>query len=158
VEAELERTIGATKVLWLPRGLSRDQQKYGTRGHVDIVAAIPSPGIVLVHEQQSSEHPEYAVSRQIAEALADSTDARGEQWKIVNVPAPATLRDGEGFVDYSYLNHYVVNDGVIACSFGDRADEASASILAEVYPGRRVVSMEARPLFERGGGIHCITR
>jgi agmatine deiminase len=46
VEAEIERTIGATKVLWLPCGLSRDQQKYGTRGHVDIVAAIPSPGIV----------------------------------------------------------------------------------------------------------------
>ena len=44
VEAELERTIGARKVIWLPRGLTRDAERYGTRGHVDIVAAIPSPG------------------------------------------------------------------------------------------------------------------
>lgn len=158
VEAELARTIGATTVIWLPRGLSRDQQRYGTRGHVDIVAATPSPGVVLVHDQRSSEHPDHAVSRQIADFLADATDARGETFTIVPVPAPATLRDGEGFVDYSYLNHYVVNGGVIACSFGDSADDAAISILAEVYPGRRVVPVEARPLFHRGGGIHCITQ
>ena len=32
------------------------------------------------------------------------------------------------------------------------------AILAEQYPGRRVVSVDARPLFERGGGVHCITQ
>ncbi|MDN5603842.1 MAG: agmatine deiminase family protein, partial [Kocuria sp.] len=26
------------------------------------------------------------------------------------------------------------------------------------YPGREVVSVEARPIFDRGGGIHCITQ
>ncbi|GAA3197188.1 hypothetical protein GCM10020255_099890 [Rhodococcus baikonurensis] len=43
IEAELARTIGAKHVIWLPRGLTRDQETYGTRGHVDIVAAISSP-------------------------------------------------------------------------------------------------------------------
>ncbi len=45
IEAELARTIGAKHVIWLPRGLTRDQETYGTRGHVDIVAAISSPGV-----------------------------------------------------------------------------------------------------------------
>jgi len=44
VEAELARTIGATHVIWLPRGLTRDQARFGTRGHVDIVAAV-SPSL-----------------------------------------------------------------------------------------------------------------
>ena len=35
VEAELARTIGSTHVVWLPRGLARDSEQYGTRGHVE---------------------------------------------------------------------------------------------------------------------------
>ena len=53
----------------------------------------------------------------------------------------------------------VVNGGVIACGFGEpRADALAAEILADVYPGRRVVTVDAREIFARGGGIHCITQ
>ncbi|ANZ23717.1 agmatine deiminase [Rhodococcus sp. WB1] len=158
VEAELRRTIGATYAIWLPRGLTRDQERYGTRGHVDIVAAIASPGVVLVHDQRNRDHPDFDVTALIVERLQHTADVRGEPWRIVRVPAPATVRDDEGWVDYSYINHYVVNGGVIACRFGDPADDEAAEILAAAYPGRRVVGVEARPLFRRGGGIHCITQ
>ena len=159
VEAELARTIGATHVVWLPRGLTRDQERYGTRGHVDIVAAISSPGTLLVHSQDDPAHPDYRVTRELRRVLAESTDAAGTPWTIIDLPAPAVLNDSDGFVDYSYVNHLVVNGGVIACSFGEeRADEAAREILAAAYPGRSVVAVEARPLFARGGGIHCITQ
>lgn len=158
VETELARTIGATHVLWLPRGLARDSERYGTRGHVDIVAAIPSPGTLLVHSQQDPGHPDFAISREIISYLATTRDAAGREWNIIEVPAPATLRDGEGFVDYSYINHLVVNGGVIACTFADPNDEKALRILADAYPGRRIVGIDARDLFARGGGIHCITQ
>jgi agmatine deiminase len=158
IEAELARTIGATKVIWLPRGLTRDSQRYGTRGHVDIVAAIPSPGTLLVQAQNNPEHPDYEVSREIIAFLHNTTDAAGRSWNIVEVPAPETLRDDEDFVDYSYINHLVVNGGVIACTFADPSDEKALAILADAYPGRRVVGVDARELFARGGGIHCITQ
>ncbi|MBV6762922.1 agmatine deiminase family protein [Rhodococcus opacus] len=158
IEAELARTIGATKVIWLPRGLTRDSDTYGTRGHVDIVAAIPSPGVVLVHDQRNPEHPDFEVSKAVIDVLKQTTDARGESWEIITVPAPQVLRDEEGFVDYSYINHFVVNGGVIACSFDDPADEEAVAILSAAYPGRTVVPVDARPLFARGGGIHCITQ
>jgi agmatine deiminase len=61
-------------------------------------------------------------------------------------------------VDYSYLNHYVANGAVIACRFDDPNDDEAAAVLAEAYPGRQVVTVDARPLFARGGGIHCITQ
>ena len=158
VEAELARTIGATTCVWLPRGLTRDYDEFGTRGHVDIVATIASPGVVLLHDQQDPTHPDHAVSRQLRELLEDARDARGERFEVVGVPAPRALADAEGPVDWSYINHLVVNDGVIACTFRDEHDDRALGVLADAYPGRRIVGVDARPLFDRGGGIHCITQ
>lgn len=158
VEAELARTIGATAFVWLPRGLTRDYDQFGTRGHVDIVATLPAPGVVLLHDQRDPTHPDHAVSRQLRELLEQARDARGERFEVIGVPAPRTVTDAEGPVDWSYLNHLVVNDGVVACTFGDPNDEPALRMLAEAYPGRQVVGVDARPLFDRGGGIHCITQ
>ncbi|AWB96984.1 agmatine deiminase [Agromyces badenianii] len=159
VEAELARTIGATHAVWLPRGLTRDYDDFGTNGHVDIVATIPSPGTLLLHAQGNPEHPDFEVTRELRALLSQATDAAGRRFEIVELPAPETLRDDEGFVDWSYVNHLVVNDGVVACGFGDeRADAAAREILESVYPGRRVVTVDSRPIFARGGGIHCITQ
>lgn len=158
VERELARTIGASQVIWLPRGLTRDYQPGGTRGHVDMVAAIAAPGVLLLHWQDDPAHPDYAVCRQLRSVLAQSHDAAGRSWRIVELPAPSTLTDDEGFVDWNYANHLVVNGGVIACGYDDPvADARAAEILADTY-GRRVVTIDARPILARGGGIHCITQ
>lgn len=159
VEAELARTIGATTFVWLPRGLTRDYDDFGTNGHVDIVATLPSPGRLLLHAQRDPGHPDFEVCRELREHLSGQTDAAGRAFEIIDLPAPATLTDHEGLVDWSYVNHTVVNGGVIACGFGEeRADAAAREILADAYPGRRVVTVDARPIFARGGGIHCITQ
>ncbi|MGT2462230.1 agmatine deiminase family protein [Sinomonas atrocyanea] len=158
VEAELERTIGARHAVWLPRGLARDSERFGTRGHVDLVAAIPSPGTLLVHVQHSPEHPDHEVTGQILEVLHASRTADGTPWTIIEVPAPAQLHDDEGWVDFSYINHVAVNGGLVACTFNDPHDEKALRILADAYRGRHVSAVDARVIFSRGGGIHCITQ
>lgn len=159
VEAEMARTLGTEKAIWLPRGLARDYDAFGTRGHVDIVATFPSPGTVLVHQQADSGHPDHATMQEIRALLAAATDAKGRRLTVIDLPAPETLTDAHGFVDWSYVNHLVINDAVIACAFGeDRADARAADILAAAYPGRRIVPVDARELFARGGGVHCITQ
>ncbi len=159
VEAEMRRVLGATRPIWLPRGLHRDTLEFGTNGHVDIVAALPSPGTVLLHSQPDPSHPDHQIMAQIRESLNQATDAAGRSLQIVDLPAPETVQDAEGPVDYSYINHLVVNGGVIACGFGeDRADARAREILGGAYPGRTVVTVDARELFARGGGIHCITQ
>ncbi|HEU4658538.1 MAG TPA: agmatine deiminase family protein [Capillimicrobium sp.] len=158
VEAELARTLGAERVIWLPRGLTRDYDEFGTRGHVDIVATFASPGTVLVHRQDDPGHPDYEVTREIAELLRGESDARGRRLEVVEVPAPHVTHDESGPVDYSYINHAVVNGGVVLCGFGEpEADTRAAEIVGAAY-GRAVEIVDARPLFARGGGIHCITQ
>jgi agmatine deiminase len=153
VEAELRRTLGVDRVIWVDRGLTRDYDEFGTRGHIDIVAAFSSAGTVLVHDQRNPEHPDFAVTAEVMATLRGYPDLT-----LIPVPAPDVLRDEEGWVDYSYINHLVVNGGVILCAFDDPGDVRAAEILQQAYPDREIVLVDARPLFARGGGIHCITQ
>ncbi|MEX5269634.1 agmatine/peptidylarginine deiminase [Kocuria sabuli] len=158
VEAEIHARLGTSTAIWLPRGLTRDYDAFGTRGHVDIVAAFAGPGTVLVHRQDDPAHPDYEVSREIRAVLEAATDAQGRRLRVLDVPAPTVLDAGDGFVDFSYINHYVANGVVVLCAFDDPHDAVAAGILARAYPGRTVELVDARDIFAFGGGIHCITQ
>lgn len=152
VEKELAATLGTEHVVWVPRGLTRDYREFGTRGHIDIVASFIPNGEVLMHEQNNAEHPDFEVTADVRRTLINAG------FNVRGLPAPTTLRDDHDWVDYSYINHYVVNGGVILCSFDDPHDELARDILSAAYPDREIVLVDARPLFARGGGIHCITQ
>lgn len=152
VEAELNRLLGTTEVIWFKRGLTRDYEEFGTQGHIDIVACFVNENTVLYHNQENPLHPDFEVSKEIRQTILEA----GLIPKPV--PAPTVLKDDEGWVDYSYVNHYLVNGGVILCSFDDANDQVAAKILKECYPDREIVLVDARQIFARGGGIHCITQ
>lgn len=158
VEAELTRTIGATGAIWLPRGLTRDHDTFGTRGHSDILAAFANPDLLLMHRQDAESHPDHEIAKANRAAVESYQSDASDRFEIVDLPAPETLRDSEGWVDYSYINHLVLNDAVLACAFGDPADDRAQGVLRDAYPGREIIGIDARPLFARGGGIHCITQ
>ncbi|HEU5223318.1 MAG TPA: agmatine deiminase family protein [Candidatus Lumbricidophila sp.] len=159
IEAEFERTLGGRRTIWFPCGLTRDNEELGTRGHIDMVATIPSPGRLLLHTQLDPRHPDFEVTMRLRAFIDEQTDASGRPFEVIELPAPATLRDQHGWVDYSYVNHYVLNGAVIACGYGEPdADERAANILSSAYPGRTVVTVDAREMLVRGGGIHCITQ
>ena len=73
-------------------------------------------------------------------------------------PRPRPSRTTRARSTGRYINHLVVNGGVVACTFDDPQDADSLAVLERAYAGRRVVGVDARPLFARGGGIHCITQ
>lgn len=159
VEGELERTLGVEHVVWVPRGLYRDSQEFGTNGHIDMVATICDSGVLLIHEQQNPNHPDHAIMATIQSQLEHSVDAQGLPWEVIALPAPETIRDQHDFVDWSYVNHLVINHAVVSCGFGEpQADATAREILAQAYPGREIVTLDARAIFARGGGIHCITQ
>ena len=152
VEQEIHAKLGTSKAVWLKRGLTRDYEEFGTKGHVDIVACFTPDGKVLYHDQRNSSHPDFAVSAEVKQTLL------GSDLELISIPAPEVQKDKHGFVDYSYINHYVLNDGVLLCSFDDKMDKEVQAMLRDVYPGREIRLVDARELFARGGGIHSITQ
>jgi len=159
VEAEIHAHLGTSHAIWLPRGLTRDYDAYGTRGHVDIVAAFLRPGVVAAHHQPDPGHPDHEVTREIIALLRASTDAAGRPLEVVEITAPTATHDADGApLDWSYINHYVCNGAVVLCAFDDPRDQQAADVLARAYPTRAVHLVDAREIFANGGGIHCITQ
>nr|WP_146341922.1 agmatine deiminase family protein [Nesterenkonia sp. NBAIMH1] len=158
IEAEIHQRLGTHHAVWLPRGLTRDYDEFGTRGHVDIVACFTPAGSVLLHTQRDRSHPDHQVSRELREVLESATVAGGDPISITELPAPKQLQDESGWSDWSYINHYVANGAVIMGAFQDPSDEKAQQILEEHYPGRTVERVDARDIFAFGGGVHCITQ
>ncbi|NDZ77971.1 agmatine deiminase family protein [Streptomyces sp. SID10853] len=158
VEAEIHARLGTTKAIWLPRGLSGDYGEFGTRGHVDIVAAFARPGVVVAHTQPDPAHPDHELCRGIVAQLRAETDAKGRPLEVVEVQAPTVLEADGGWADYSYINHYLCNGAVVLCSFDDPRDAEAAAVFQRLFPDRTVVQVDARTIFAGGGGIHCITQ
>jgi agmatine deiminase len=152
VEEEIHEKLGTSKAIWLERGLTRDYEDFGTLGHVDIVSCFAPDGRVLIHDQQNPNHPDYLVSAEVRKLFISAG------YQVVSIPAPEVLKDDHGYVDYSYINHYVLNNAVLLCAFDEKRDKDVKSMLKDVYPGREIVLIDARELFARGGGIHCITQ
>ena len=153
VEEEIHAKLGTSKAIWIRRGLTRDYEEFGTQGHIDIVASFANENTILFHDQQDETHPDFSVSHEVKRTLEEIGG-----FNLIAIPAPQVLRDEHGLVDYSYINHYICNGAVILCSFDDPNDDVARGILEKVYPGRQIVMVDARELFGRGGGIHCITQ
>ena len=153
VEAEIHERLGTSRAIWIRRGLTRDYEEFGTQGHIDIVACFADENTILFHDQQNPDHPDFSVSHEVKRTLEEAGG-----FKLIGVPAPKVLRDAHGVVDYSYINHYICNGAVILCAFDDENDSVAEDIMKQVYPGREIILIDARPLFARGGGIHCITQ
>ncbi|MEV5154986.1 agmatine deiminase family protein [Streptomyces werraensis] len=160
VEAEIHAHLGTRKAIWLPRGLTADYPPYGfgTLGHVDIVAAFARPGVVVAHHQPDPAHPDHEVTEEVIGILRSATDALGRPLEVVPVSAPTVLEADGHWADYSYINHYLCNDGVVLCAFDDPRDEEAAALFRRLFPARAVTQVDARPVFAAGGGIHCITQ
>jgi agmatine deiminase len=58
----------------------------------------------------------------------------------------------------SYVNFYLVNGGVIMPAFDDKNDEPARMILAQCFPDRDIMQIDALDIVQGGGGIHCITQ
>ena len=157
-ETEMKSFLGIAKSLWFPRGLTRDYDRFGTRGHVDMFACFASPGVVLAHVQPDPAHPDHEVCKENVGILRASTDVRGRPLHVVEIKAPTVTHEDGDIVDWTYINHYICNGAVILCGFNDPRDDEAAATLATVYPGRDIVLVDARPIFACGGGIHCITQ
>ncbi|KAG2424629.1 hypothetical protein HXX76_014354 [Chlamydomonas incerta] len=179
--------LGADKVLWLPHGMAGDEE--GTNGHVDNVAAFAEPGVVLLAwcDSPDQDPDQTRLAAENLAALADQTDARGRKLRVVPVPCPlpvlkvsdeeaggaaaaaAAAAAGYGKVaagarlPASYINHYIVNGGVVVPLFGGeqrRSDDAALEVLTAAYApsGRRVVGVDSREVLLGGGNVHCITQ
>jgi agmatine deiminase len=172
IEHTLLDHLGASKVVWLGRGVVGDE----TDGHVDNLACFAAPGVVLLTWTDDHSDPQHAISTDALQRLERATDARGRPLEVIRVPAPGPLfmrqeeadgvqalagtrprRAGERMAG-SYVNCYIANDRVVFPLLDEHVDDLAAEVLRRCFPDRRLVGVPAREILLGGGNIHCVTQ
>lgn len=154
IEECLKGYLGISKVVWLGEGQANDI----TDGHVDGVAGFIAPGKIIISSTEDETDPNYASLKANLERLGTETDARGRPFEVVKIIQPRPMEHHGLAITPGYINHYVVNGGVVAPEFGIPEDAEAVETLRSIYPEREVVTTSARNLEIGGGGIHCITQ
>jgi agmatine deiminase len=156
IEAALGCCTGATHAIWL-RGTFSDEE---TDGHIDNIACFAGHGRIILGVPASKTHPDWDAVQSARRQLAQAHDARGEPFEFIDLPQPQNARrDWRGRpLAASYVNFYLANGGLVMPLFDDPADLAARSVLADCFPAREIVQVDARAIVQGGGGIHCITQ
>lgn len=172
IEARLKNWLNIQTVIWLPFGVINDE----TAGHVDNLACFVRPGVVALTWTDDERDPQYARSLAAEQAILASRDAHGRPLEVhrLQQPGPLYMTDAEASTILhkegsrprlggarlagSYINHYIVNGGVIVPIFDDPQDAPALEKLAALYPDREIVPVPGREILLGGGNVHCITQ
>jgi agmatine deiminase len=149
---EIERTLGdylgVSEVIWLGTGHPLDRD---TDGHVDAIAQYVRPGAVLLDVPADPSDPYHANGQENLARLKAARDAAGRSIEVVAFEAGTPSST-------AYMNHYLVNGGVIVPADGEPNDISALEQIAAAYPDREVVTVPGRTILAGGGGPHCITQ
>lgn len=175
IENEYKRVLGAKKVIWLKQGLAEDDLI--TRGHINEIARFADPHTILLAQvlpedryTNSTAEASYQRMEENYNILLNSTDQDGQPFRIIRVPMPPTLYgelDATGKIPVrSYLNYAVTNGAVLIPTYWQpgRSEKIKAvedqvrGIFQSLFPGRKIVSINAESVNLWGGGLHCITQ
>lgn len=154
VEAELHAFLGASRTLWLRKGIAATQ----VDGHVDALAAFARPGVLLAAsapDPMDENHRTFAENR---ERLLSETDARGKPLEVVELPSPRPLSLDGHRLAATYMNFYIANGGIVAPQFGDPSDGPALEVLRSTFPRHEVVGVRCNSIAIGGGDVHCITQ
>lgn len=145
-EEILKSQLGAKKIIWLDEGLTPDPI---TDGHIDGFCQFIGPAKLAIHTLDDPYDPNTEILKRAINTLSQTRDVDGQAFELVKLPLTDTV---------THLNFYICNGAVILPVAGRKVeDEPAISILANHFPGRKIVPVIATEMAKGGGGIHCIT-
>lgn len=143
-EEYLMSFFGIVRVIWLGEGISGLK---GGGGHVGRFCRFIRPGLVALHSPEDPEHPDFRTMQDNLHRLRAAHSPFTQDVDIVELPAPEEISPASN----TYLGFYLANGALIAARFGDKRDSEAFARLAELFPDRQAVQVEATAI---GGAVH----
>ena len=151
IEERLKAWLGAERVVWLHHGsLIGDD----TDGHIDTLVRV-CPNDTLIYTGGDAAHPDLLLMEQELQALRT---LEGKPYRLLKVPLPHPIFDGEDRLPATYANYLVVNGAVLVPTYAQAELDAEAmDIIGQAFPGREVVGIDCRAVIRQHGSLHCCT-
>ncbi len=151
IEDKLKEILGADRIVWLEHGsLIGDD----TDGHIDTLVRI-CPDDTLLYTAGDEQHPDlYEMEKE----LQMLRTLEGKPYKLLRLPLPRPIYDGEERLPATYANYLVINDAVLVPTYNQPdLDKEAKSIIGEAFPNREIVGIDCCPVIRQHGSLHCCT-
>lgn len=154
IEKHLADFLGATNILWLKEGIVGDD----TDGHIDDIARFTDARTVVCALEENKKDENYEITQKNFGDLQKMKDQDGQLLHVVALPMPdPVIHEGQR-LPASYANFYIANTAVLIPTFRCKKDEKALTVLAQLFPGRSVVGIDAVDWVWGLGTIHCSTQ
>ncbi len=155
IEQTLHQYLGVERVLWLAHGaLAGDD----TDSHIDTLARFCDPLTITYVSCDDPGDKHYTGLRAMQAELHALTGPGGQPYRLLPLPLPAPRfnTDGER-LPATYANFLIINGAVLVPTYDDPQDAIALKQLQTGFPQHAIIAIDARPLIEQFGSLHCVT-
>lgn len=151
IEERLKAYLGAERIVWLNHGsLIGDD----TDGHIDTLVRI-CPDDTILYTGGDADHPDLDLMQQELQQLRTLD---GRPYRLLGLPLPRPIYDGDDRLPATYANYLVVNGAVLVPTYAQPdLDRLAMGTIALAYPDREIVPIDCRPVIRQHGSLHCCT-
>lgn len=155
IEKRLKTCLEAQRILWIDHGhLDGDD----TDGHIDTLVRI-APDNTLVYvscDDMSDCH--YNDLKLMEEQLKTFRTTDGKPYRLLRLPMPDAIYDGEDRLPATYANFIITNNTVIYPTYAQpEKDMKARKVLGLAFPGYNLAGIDSRTVVRQHGSLHCCT-
>lgn len=149
--------LGVTKFIWLNGAFTPGEV---TDFHIDGFAKFVDDSIMVT--MNNTDLTYWGASAADIATLYSASNVANQTYTKVYLPLTqsdvvTTSSVNLGYKG-SYANYYVANGVVLVPNYSDPNDVIANGIIQTLYPGRTVIGIDCRNLYENGGMVHCVTQ
>ena len=153
-EAVFKEYLGITNVIWLGDGIEGDD----THGHIDDLCRFVNEDTIITIVESDTEDHNYKPLQDNLKRLQNAKLENGKSPKIVTLPMPKRI-DFDGLrLPASYANFLILNQCVLVPTFNDANDRNALNIIADCFPEREIIGINAIDLIWGFGTLHCLSQ
>ena len=155
IENRLKIIFHASRVVWLNHGqLIGDD----TDGHIDtIVRLAPNDTILYMGagKEDDEQHDDFVA---LESELQELRTLDGNSYRLLRLPMPDAIYDGEDRLPATYANFVILNGAVIVPTYNQPENDAEAlRQVQKAFPGYEIIGLDARTVIRQHGSLHCLT-
>ena len=153
-EAVFKEYLGITNVIWLGNGIEGDD----THGHIDDLCRFVNENTVVTIVESDTKDSNYKPLQDNLKRLQNAKLEDGKPLNIIELPMPKRIIFDGLVLPASYANFLILNHCVLVPTFNDANDRIALNILAECFPNREIIGINAIDLIWGFGTLHCLSQ
>ncbi len=155
IEQQLKNLLHARHIVWLDHGnLVGDD----TDGHIDTIVRIAPHDTLLYVGCDDPEDDQYEDFKALEEQLQKLITYEGYPYRLLKLPMPDAIYDGEERLPATYANFLIVNGAVIYPTYNQpEKDEEARRQIQLAFSDREIIGIDSLTIIRQHGSIHCLT-